>query len=256
MPPECDPLAAQHALAAWIRDPRGHPPPPGVEPRRLQVYAELFHRNVSGLLAATFPVIRATLGDEAWQALVRDFLREHPTHTPLFTELPRELLRYLDTRAQHSRGDPPWLGELAHYEWVELALQVSEARNDDTPHDPHGDLLAGVPLLSPLAWPLGYAWPVHRIGPGHVPDAPPSRPTLLLVRRDADGAVRFDELSPLAFRLLHMIEEAPMRSGLDHLQALAGEASADDPAAFVKAGARMLALLRANGTLAGTRTAT
>src|SRR3546814_6431904 len=48
-------------------------------------------------------------------------------------------------------------------------LQISEATREDIAHDARGDLLAGCPLPSPLAWPLAYAWPVHRIGPDHQP---------------------------------------------------------------------------------------
>ena len=77
-------------------------------------------------------------------------------------------------RARRDAGDPPWLAELAHYEWVELALQIAERRRLP-PHDPDGDLLDGVPVLSPLAWPLAYRWPVHRIGPDSSPSAPPTR---------------------------------------------------------------------------------
>lgn len=243
----------QNALGAWIRDPHGQPAPSGIEPRRLAVYADLFYRNVEGLLGTAFPVVRQTLGDDAWHALARDFLREHPARTPLFTELARELLRYLDTRAETGRDDPPWLRELAHYEWVELALQISEARPGDIPVDSEGDLLAGRPVLSPLAWPLAYAWPVHRIGPGHVPGSPPAGPTLLLVRREADGAVAFSALGPAAFRLLQWIDESPDRSGAEHLAALAAEAGAPDASAFIAEGAGLLESMRAAGTLLGTR---
>lgn len=239
----------EHVLGAWIRDPERVPPPPGVEARRLKVYADLFYRNVEGLMASAFPVIRRTLDEAAWHALVHDFLREHPSRTPLFTELARELLRYLETRAGQGRGDSPWLQELAHYEWVELALQISEARQPADVPDPRLDPLDARPHLSPLAWPLAYGWPVHRIGPGNVPDAPPAQPTLLLVRRMADGSVAFSELSPLAFRLLQRIEEDPGRTGREHLLALAGEAGTTDAAAFMAQGAGMLEALLGDGTL-------
>lgn len=243
-------LAARDALGAWIRDPEGMAPPPGIEPRRLKIYADLFYNGIEGMLAQAFPVIRGTLGDAAWHALVRDFMREHPARTPLFTELARELMRYLEARADAGRDDPPWLPELAHYEWIEMALQISEARPDDVPHDPRGDLLAGAPVLSPLAQPLAYAWPVHRIGPGV--DVEPEL-TLLLVRRRDDGGIDFSALSPLAFRLLQMVEESTDVPGRRLLEALAAEAAAPDVDAFVGQGAAMLDAFRTDGTLLGTR---
>src|SRR5690606_20077820 len=140
----------QDAFAAHIRHPEGHPPPAGIDPDRMRVYRELFFNNVARLLAGNFPVIRRIHG-ERWQALVRDFYRGHGCRTPLFPEIPREFLRWLAA----GQGRQPWLAELAHYEWVELALQVSEARLDDVPHDdlraPGTDvaaaLLDGRPLL-------------------------------------------------------------------------------------------------------------
>ncbi|GAB6196043.1 HvfC family RiPP maturation protein [Lysobacter xanthus] len=252
MPPEAGgDLAAQQALGAYIRDPERAPPPAGIEPRRLRIYADLFFNNVDGLLGTTFPVMRATLGD-AWTRLVRDFLREHDARSPVFTELPKELLRYLDRREAEGRGDPPWLRELAHYEWIELALQVSEARLSDLAHDPDGDLAEGVPLLSPLAWPLAYDWPVHRIGPGSQPDA--AEPTLLLVHRQDDGSVRFHELAPLAFHLLQRIESAP-DTGRRLLATLAQEVGAPDVEALVGQGLALLAQYRRDGIVPGTRPA-
>lgn len=245
-----DAFAAQRALTAHIRDPHA-PPPPGIDARRLRLYRQLFFNGVEGVLAGNFPVIRRTLGDATWTALVRDFVREHPARTPLFTELARELLRYLDTRAARGDADPPWLRELAHYEWIELALQINEARADDVPHDPHGDLLDRAPVLSPLAWPLAYAWPVHRIAPQAVPESPPARPTLLLVQRADDGRVRFNELSPLAYRLLERLQATPALPGRAQLEALAAEADASDIEAFIAQGAAMLAQFRHDGVLLG-----
>ena len=247
--------AQQDALAAHIRDPERVPPPPGIEERRLKIYRELFFNNVENMLAGNFPVLRRIYGDDGWPTLIRAFYRDHDCQTPLFTELAREFLRYLQVRAEDDAGsdDPPWLQELAHYEWVELALQICEARNDDIPHDPDGDLLDGRPLVSPLAWPLAYVWPVHRIGPDYRPDTPPAAPTLLMLRREADGTVSFHALTPLSFRLLQRLDAEPDLSGLDQLRALAAEAGAADAEAFAREGAAMLAHMRAEGTILGTR---
>ena len=245
----------QDALAAHIRDPENVLPPSGIEDRRLKIYRELFFNNVENMLAGNFPVLRKLYGADGWQSLIRAFYRDHDCQTPLFTELAREFMRYLDTRvgSDVGRDDPAWLRELAHYEWIELALQVSEARNDEITHDPDGDLLDGRPLVSPLAWPLAYVWPVHRIGPDYRPDTPPRMPTLLMLRRETDGTVSFHALTPLSFRLLQRLDAEPELSGREQLQALAAEAGAADSDAFLHDGATMLALMRAESTLLGTR---
>lgn len=255
MPPEMPAGAdsperlAQRALGDYIRDPEHAPPPTGVEARRLRIYRELFFNNVEGLLTGNFPVIRRIFGGR-WPALVRAFYRDHPARTPLFTELAREFVQYLQARADAGSGDPPWLPELAHYEWAELVLQIREApAPPDAAETAPATLLDGTPHLSPLAWPLHYHWPVHRIGPDHLSDAPPTEPTFLLLRRDGDGQVRFQQLSALTFRLLQRLQEEPRLDGRAQLRALAGEAAAPDVDAFVEQGTTMLQQLHRERTI-------
>ncbi|KAA2285737.1 DNA-binding domain-containing protein [Arenimonas fontis] len=240
-------------LAAHIRDPAGQPPPPGIDERRLAIYRDLFFNSLLGLLSGNFPVLKRLLGDPAWPDLVRDFYREFRCATPLFPELPREFIQYLQQRDGGSRGDPPWLPELAHYEWVELALDLDESDPSAVPHDPSGDLLAGVPVLSPVAWPLAYAWPVHRLSPDFLPAGPPARPSFLLVLRDAGLRVRFHEITALTFRLLQRLDECPDLDGATQLRALAAEAGAADTDAFVRDGLDILERLRDQGAILGTR---
>lgn len=258
MSPEPSHADVQRTLTDYIRDPDRAMAPTGIEERRLKVYRELFFNNVEGVLAGNFPVIKRILtaapDPGRWSTLVRDFYREHPSRTPLFTELAREFLRYLEARAAGaSRDDPPWLPELAHYEWVELALQISESREDEIPREPDGNLLDGCPLVSPLAWPLSYAWPVHRIGPDFQPEVPPTEPTCLLLQRDADGTVNFQQLSALTYRLLQRLEQHPGLTGRDQLQALAREAATDADDAFIAQGLAMLQQFRAAAVILGTR---
>ncbi|MCF7222634.1 DNA-binding domain-containing protein [Marilutibacter chinensis] len=244
--------AQQFELTRHLRDPDGTPAPKGIEPRRLKVYRELLFNNIESLLAGNFPVIRRILGDD-WPSLVRRFYREHRCQTPLFPEIAREFLRFLETRPETG---PPWLAELAHYEWVELALQIAEARADDVEADPDGDLLEASPVLSPLAWPLAYRWPVHRLGPDHLPQQPPDTPTLLMLRRESDGRVRFSELSALAYRLAELIDETadarPRPSGRALLETLAAEAGVPADAGFIGQGLALLRQMRASAVLLGT----
>lgn len=245
-------LELQSAFAAYLRDPETNPAPAGIEPRRLAVYRDLFFNNISGLLANNFPVIRRTLGDDGWTTLVRRFYAEHRSRTPLFPEIAREFIRFLEDRAGDGAGDPPWLPELAHYEWVELAVQIDD--RPLPPHDPDGDLLDGVPVVSPYVRALAYRWPVHTIGPEHRPTGAPAAPTLVLVRRAADGQAKFAAISPLVHRLLEQLLEGG-RSGRERLAALAAEAGVPGDEGFITEGAAMLERMREEGTLLGTRTA-
>jgi hypothetical protein len=239
----------QFRLAAHLRDPGANQPPPDLEDRRLSVYRELFFYNIEGLLSGNFPIIRKTLGDARWRELVRAFYARHRSHTPLFAEIGREFIRFLQDRAQAGSQDPGWLAEMAHYEWVELDLQIAD---EELPrHDPEGDLMSGVPVLSPVAWPLAYAWPVSQIGPDFQPTTPPDSPTLVLVRRDAQFEIRFAEVSPLVFRLLEILRAGEI-SGREALLQLAQEAAVDDLPAFLEQGRAMLERMREEGTLLGT----
>lgn len=234
-----------HALAAHVRDPATHAGPPGIEDRRLQVYRELVANNLDGLLAGTFPVIRKTLGDDAWRTLLRTFLATHRSETPLFTRLGLEFVAFLEA---HADPDRPWLAELAEYEWAELGLQLHDAtpRTDD----PQADLLDGIPMLSPLAWPRAYRWPVATLGPDHQPTTPPPTPTLVLLHRMHDGQVRFSRLSPLLFALLRHADGNTTASARAMLESLARTAGHPGARPLSAEAIPMLQRLRNAGVLA------
>ncbi len=247
--------ALQFQFAGHIRDPERVPMPEGIESRRMGIYRDLFFNNIEDLLSNNFPVLRKLYPNAEWKALVRDFFVRHRAHTPLFPQLAREFLRFIETSRGEDHGDPPFLLELAHYEWVELALSIDEAEPGDEPADPDGDLLEGAPVLSPLAWPLSYRFPVHRIRPDYRPQEAPSEPTHLVVYRTADEAVHFMELNAVSARLLALIQQRPERAGVAQLRQIAGELTAADESTVIGAGARTLRELRRREILLGTRPA-
>ena len=163
--------AQQHAFTAHLRDPQAVPAPAGLDARRLAVYQHLLFNNLLGLLSNGFPVCVRLLGEPAWSALVRHYFATHRCQTPLFTELAAEFVQWLQAQPQLPH---PALAELAHYEWVETALYQLQAEPLPAPGDV--DPLR-VPLQrSPLAWPLLYQWPVHRLGAEDAPTQPPQNP--------------------------------------------------------------------------------
>lgn len=241
----------QWALAAHLRDPLVQAPPPGLEDRRLKIYRDLLYNTVEDALANAFPVLRRMSPDAVWHRRVREFYVRHRSPQPQLHQLAGEFLSHL--QAQPSADDLPFLIELAHYEWVELELSVSTIRLDEVPVRTDGDLLEAAPLLSPLAWPLAYEWPVHQLSPDHQPAEPPAQPTCLVVYRNRADDVKFMQVNAVTARLLQAMEEAPEASGRALLENIAMQLGHPQPEAVIASGAQTLADLHARDIVLGTR---
>jgi len=236
----------QRAFTAHIRDPKVHPRPAGVEARRMKVYNELLYNNIEGFLLACFPVLRKVLGARKWAKLVRAFFSTHRSRTPYFRQIPDEFIQFLQNEWTPADGYPPYLLALAHYEWIELVLSVSN-RSADRAVDAAGDLLDGVPLLNPVLANLHYDWPVQRIAPRR--KVQPAE-TFLLVFRDQDDRVQFSEINAFTARLLSLLEPGSL-SGRAALEQIASESRHPDPALILRAGVELLDDLRARGAILG-----
>jgi hypothetical protein len=240
--------ALQHQFTASIRDPEQ--PSPEVEARRLAIYRDLIYSNMESFISSNFPVIRSLYDENEWDAFAHEFLREHRCHTPLFPEFGREFLRYLESRQQQGRDDPPFLLELAHYEFAELALAIDENEIDSVAHDAQGDPLTGIPVVSPLACVLGYHFPVHRIDADFRPHEAPAEPAILLLVRGRDDNVRFHEINALSALLIERLRDNTELGGSQCLDALLTEQGA---AHLREAGLAMLAELKMHEAILGTR---
>ncbi len=233
--------STQLAFAAYIRDPQQNPMPVDVAESRMAMYRALFFNNIEGFLSGNFPVLRALLNDEQWLALTQDFYAKHPCHTPYFLQIPAEFLSYL----QHERQcetDFPFMLELAHYEWVEMALATSE--EEVVTHDKNlNELLNLAIALSPLAWPLAYQYPVHKIGPDFLPLAASAQPTFIVVYRDALDDVNFIEITALTYRMLELIQAQEAILTADCLQQLAVESQHPNPELIISSGLEILKTL-------------
>lgn len=219
----------------------------------MRVYRELFFNNIQSLLAGNFPVLRSLHDTNDWSELVRDFYSKHRCRTPLFTEIAKEFLCYLQDDRKEREDDPGFLLELAHYEWVELALSLDERDPASIVVGHDGDLLSGRPLLSPLAWPLSYRYPVHRIGPDFRPAQPPEEPTHLLVYRNRAGQVKFMKLNIETRLLLEFMQEDQDATGVALLKRVANEIGHVDPQQVIAAGSKILTELRMRDVVLGTK---
>lgn len=238
----------QFALARHLRNPRGEKRPAGVASRRAGIYRELVRNNLEGFLLACFPVTRALLGPRRWQRLVDAFFRDVRCRTPYFREIPREFLRWLLETDVPPVALPAWMGELAHYEWAELAVDVMEtAAPQDCAAD--GDLMSNRPVLAPALMNLAYAWPVHRIGAGWQPRK--AQATYLLVFRDTADAVQFVQLNPVSARLVTLLQAGGL-TGREACLRVADALGHPHPESLLIHGAQLLNQLRASGAISGS----
>lgn len=245
----------QFAFAAHIRDPEHVAAPDGIEDRRMAIYRELFFNNIRNLLANMFPVLRKLHTDDKWHRLIRLFMQRHRAETPYFLQLPQEFLDFLQNEYTLQEDDFAFLIELAHYEYIELALSISEDENDLAGVDPGGDLLRNVPVKSALAWVYAYQFPVHRICSDFIPQDPAEQPVFLAVYRRSNDKVGFLELNRITARLLELIgDNDAQQTGEALLRALAEEISYADINALIQHGAAALEEMRQLEILTGSRT--
>ena len=243
----------QERFAAHIRNPGQHPCPEGIEDRRMAIYRGLFYRNIESFISGGFPVLRSIIAEDDWHALVRDFVASHYCQSPYFLQISEEFIGWLQQGRQAQAGDLPFMLELAHYEWVELALDVADVEPDWDRIIPNGDLLAGIPVVSPTAWSLAYQWPVHRIGPANLPTVAGPETTFLVVYRNREDQVKFMESNAATARLLALVQaDAPM-SGREALLQIASEMGHPDPQALRDMGLGILQQLQEMGIVLGTR---
>lgn len=251
--PDLEPgfIQKQFEFTANIRDPENTQTPDGVEERRMKIYRELFYNNIEGFISSTFPVLKSIYSEHNWHAMVRDFFIKHRCQTPLFLEVSQEFLSYLQSERKPQAEDPAFLLELAHYEWLELALMITDEELKIEKTDPNGDLLQNHPVISPLAISLSYQFPVHKIGVDFMPDSCPPEASHLIVYRNRNDKIEFMEVNPVTARLMQLLNENENQNGQQALQQIATELQSDDPDFIISAGHQALQELQQQGILLG-----
>ena len=230
--------AKQLEFTRYIRDPVSYPSPADVKPERMYMYRQLVFNNIDGFLANNFPVLRKILSDQQWFDLVQDFFAKHVCKTPYFSEIAEEFLHYLE-HGRDAPDDYPFLLELAHYEWVEMALSL--AKDEVEIAGPTSSDLMDITIkMSALAWLLAYQFPVQLISPDFLPAEPSAQPVFLLAYRDGDDNVNFIEINAMTYRMLEIIGESKAIKGKDCLAQIAHEAQHPNPDIVTAGGLQIL----------------
>ncbi|MCZ6802923.1 MAG: putative DNA-binding domain-containing protein [Proteobacteria bacterium] len=239
-----------------MRDPKNNPAPEGVEDRRIAIYRDLVYNNIESFMANNFPVLRKITADEQWHDMLRDYVSHHKAHTPLFPKMPLEFLQYLEHERKEHPEDPPYLLELAHYEWIEPALSIDTRNIDFSNVDHEGNLLEGVPVLNPLSLALEYTWPVHEISPTNLPDTPPHEKTYIVVYRNQDDEVGFMVLNPVSAKLIEYLQSEEILPGREILKKIGEELNHPNPRVVIEGGHDILKEFLNKQILLGTRSQT
>ena len=224
----------QQAFAAHLRNPDKHNAPSEIEDRRMAVYRELIYNNINGFIESGFPVINSLLNEQEWHSLIRQFIDEHKATSPYFSEVAKEFLLFLEQKQPDIIQKYPFIIELAHYEWVELALMIDPFEASDVITKDSVDLLNEPLLISPVAWPLAYEYDVQHISSDYLPDEKPAKPTFIVVYRNRADDVEFTEINAVTFALLELIKQNSDKTGGEVLNLLA-EQLPQFPAETIKA---------------------
>ncbi|MFT4937601.1 MAG: hypothetical protein ACI88A_000618 [Paraglaciecola sp.] len=176
----------------------------GIEDRRLQIYRELFFNNICGFLSSGFPVLESLYSEQNWLILARKFFAEHECRSPYFIDISKEFVEYLSSSYQLTDCDPPFMLELAHYEWMELAISVRKQTSLLNYWDGHTKY-ASV-QFSALASFVSYQYPVHQISQENQPQGSSERVYLVVYRNEQDE-VNFTLVNAVSAHMLSIILE-------------------------------------------------
>jgi len=234
----------QLAFTAHIRNPREHKKPAKVNDKRMAVYREIVFNNIVGLVSACYPVCQLCMGKRAWQHLIRGFFANYAATSPIFRDIPKHFLDYLN----HTEHLPSYLPSLAHYEWVELS--VSSQVTETISISKNSDLLDETPVLAPAHQLLAYDYPVHQISAKFKPSS--STQTFLLVFRNAENSVKFIELNSITFQLISLILDKQL-TGRQALTQMAVAMQCTDVSVIVNFGAEILNDLISQGAIIGSQ---
>ncbi len=232
----------QYDFTAHIRDPQNNAKPANVDEERMAVYREGVYNNIFESASVCFPVCQETVGAKDWDATVKRFVATHHASSPIFKDIPQELLSFIET----DQASPDYIKQLAHYEWVELAVAsmqtVAPSLSNET------DLMNETPVLTPAHMLLQYDYPVQKISAQFKPEETES--THLLVFRKTDFEVSFVALNPMVFVLLNLIKEG--LTGKQALTSLAEQIQHPEPETIIEFGHGVLKDLVAQDAVLGS----
>ncbi|WP_367608114.1 DUF2063 domain-containing protein [Legionella sp. W05-934-2] len=183
-----------HNLAQTIRGkvkaPSDHP---------LSLYQSLIHNNLNSVVSPCFPVLQSILDKAQWHALIDRFLQNYHAQHPAYHRVPEQFVEFL---SQLDDLPYPFVDELAHYEWLELAVETAELPSAPIAlSKPIEETMFKMPPSARFQW---YDYPVHLIDPTNI--LAMRDPTALVVYRPYhQRQIEFMKIDLLACHCLHFL---------------------------------------------------
>ncbi|UTW43106.1 putative DNA-binding domain-containing protein [bacterium SCSIO 12844] len=201
-----------------------------VPAERIEVYRSCFISSIKEILTNCFPILSEILKGSRWQLLVENFYAHSHAQTPLFYEVPEEFLSYL-LENKPFIDELPFINELAHYEWMELVLDIAEGN----PAKPTVDVInfeSAKLYVSSLAEVVAYHYKVHHINLSYQPTVDEQVATYLCIYRNDQDQVKFMELNAVSAKFILMLKDKP-KVAIKAMQELASELNIADVNQFV-----------------------
>ncbi len=195
----------QRQFLAHLRNPEQQPLPTGFDQQGSALYVDLLYNKFNDSLTTCCPFTYAILGETAWQELLNDFIAGHRCLSPYYRQIPDEFVQYLQNERQVT-DDLPFLAELVHFEWIEMALSIAETEPVVTEILSDAQLMEAELVFTPVIRLLHYIWPVQQINRAYQPDEPPAVATHILGFRDAADQVQFIALNPATASLVLQLQ--------------------------------------------------
>lgn len=129
-------VAHQQAFATFLRQQRFYnesvvladtadqPLLDDLSPRIGKLYQSLVYNNVSSFINQCFPVCQTMVDSTLWQTLIQLFIASNHLKSPYFVEINQQFCAFLAETVFDTFDILPFLAELAHYEWIELLVEM------------------------------------------------------------------------------------------------------------------------------------
>lgn len=178
---------------------------------RLAIYADMYLARLTECLRGDFPRVAELLGDEAWNAVTREFFAVHPSKHPSVRHLGGAFPGFLADHPPANSGAA--LAELARFEWVRRDVFDAPDAHPLT----RADLMSVVPerwgalrfQTVPACALFDSPWPIHRLWSGDSPLDAAQDPCSLRIWRQGFMVYHAPMRAPEATAMRHLMAGAP-----------------------------------------------